>query len=187
LLLPILSRPWVVPLILAASLSAADKAVQAPSESEVKAAFLHNFTKFVEWPASAFSDERSSLKICVLGEDPFGGRLAAIVSEEVAGRKLTVWQKESISDPSGCHILFVRVAEGERLSKVLSAVRSLPVLTVGDTRGFLEKGGIINFVLEEGKVRFEINQGAAEQAGLKLSSKLLQLAARVVPAAGAGP
>lgn len=182
--------PFLLPLLLAASLGmagpAAGQVVQEAPEYDVKAAFLYNFTKFVEWPASAFTDEHSSLKICVVGKDPFGKSLEAVVREEVAGRKLTVWQKESMSNPAGCQILFISRSEGERLTEILSAVRGLPVLTVSDTQGFLEQGGIINFILEGSKVRFEINQESAARAGLKISSKLLRLATRVVPGARPG-
>lgn len=155
-------------------------------EYDVKAAFLYNFTKFVDWPPSAFHDDRSSLLLCVLGDDPFGGSLQTIAKEEVAGRKLTVLRSRLMSDPSGCQILFISRSEEERLPQILAAVQGTPVLTVGDTEGFLEKGGIINFILEGSKVRFEINQESAERAGIKISSKLLRLATRVVPGARPG-
>jgi hypothetical protein len=185
----VLKRSSAAPLLLAAALLAAPGAAQAQvaAEYDVKAAFLYNFTKFVEWPPSAFADERSSLKICVLGEDPFGKSLQAVASEEVAGRKLTVLRTESMGNPAGCHVLFVSRSERERLPRILAEVRERPVLTVSDTKGFLDQGGIINFTLEGSKVRFEINQDSAEKAGLKISSKLLRLATRIVPGARPGP
>jgi uncharacterized protein DUF4154 len=168
-------------LLLAAALLAAPAAwAEVAAEYDVKAAFLFNFAKFVDWPPSAFTDGRSSLKLCVLGEDPFG-RSLEVGGEEVGGRKLTVLRAGRLSDPAGCHVLFVSRSERKRLSEILPAVRDDPVLTVGDAEGFLEQGGIINFVLEGSKVRFEINQEAADRAGLKISAKLMRLASRVLP------
>lgn len=159
----------------------------ASLEYGVKAAFLYNFTKFVEWPASAF-DERGSLRLCVLGDDPFGKSLQTTVEGEQAhGRPITLLRIDSLADPRLCHILFLGRTETGRLPAVLAAVRGAPVLTVGEAPGILEKGAGVNFVLREGKVRFEINQAAVEGNGLKMSSKLLRLATRVLPERGTAP
>ncbi len=151
---------------------------QSLSEYEVKAAFLYNFTKFVEWPPSAFAEGNGELRICVLGEDPFGRSLNAAVGvgEEVEGHKLVVWRPDTLAHAAGCQILFVSRSERERLPQILAPLKSSPVLTVGDTKGFLDQGGIVNFILEGSKVHFEINPAAADQAKLKISSKLLRLA-----------
>ena len=150
-------------------------------EYDVKAAFLYNFTKFVEWPASAFP-ERGALRVCVLGDDPFGKSLQTVVEgEQVQGRPITLLRIDSLGDPRLCHILFLSRTETERFPAVLAAVRGAPVLTVGEAPGILEKGAGVNFVLKEGKVRVEINQAAVEGTGLKMSSKLLRLATRVIP------
>jgi hypothetical protein len=149
------------------------------SEYDVKAAFLFNFTKFVEWPPSAFGDERSLLKICVLGDNPFGKTLHALMGEEVGGRRLLLAHLENLKNLESCHVLYVSRSERERLSQILTAVRSAPVLTVADTPGFIDQGGMINFILEGTKVRFDVNQEAAERAGLKISSRLLALAKHV--------
>jgi YfiR/HmsC-like len=150
------------------------------SEYDVKAAFLYNFTKFVDWPPWAFHNDRSTVRLCVLGDDPFGESLREIAEGEVAGRRLTVLSVPAMNDPAGCQILFVSRSERERLPEILAAVRDAPVMTVSDTKGFLEQGGIINFVLEGSRVRFEINQEAADRARLKISSRLLRLATRVL-------
>jgi YfiR/HmsC-like len=174
--------------LLLAALPAAVRAQVAASEYDVKAAFLFNFTKFVEWPGSAFSDDRGALQLCVFGGNPFGKSLEAVAGEEVGGHRLGVRRVEDTGKLAGCHVLFIDPAESsDRTSQVLSSVRGEPVLTVGDNRGFLDRGGIINFVLEGTKVRFEINQEAAERAGLKISSKLLRLAFRVTPGTKPGP
>jgi hypothetical protein len=159
---------------------------QVAEEYELKAAFLYNFAKFVDWPPAAFPDPNGSFRICVLGKDPFGASLqAAVGGEEIAGHKLAV--ADILSRPAGCQILFISRSERDQTAQILAAVRDSPVLTVGDAPGFLEQGGIINFLLEGTKVRFEINNEAAVRARLTISSKLLQLARRVVPNSGARP
>ena len=186
----VLKRGWSAGFFLSAVLlaaPAADGAAGSASEYDVKAAFLYNFTKFVEWPSWAFHDDRSTVRLCVLGEDPFGGSLQEIAEGEVAGRRVTVLRARSMGAPAGCQILFVSRSERARLPLILREVRDAPVLTVGDTRGFLEHGGIVNFVVEGSKVRFEISQEAAERAGIRISSRLLRLATRVVTNPRPGP
>lgn len=142
---------------------------------------MYNFAKFVEWPQSGFSDPSAPLRICVLGQDPFGQELRDITSgKTVNGRKLQVME---VSDPQmarGCHILFVASSEKPQLKHILESVRGACVLTVGDTKGFVDQGGMINFVLENDRVQFEVNHKVAEEAGLKVSSKLLSVAKLVV-------
>lgn len=167
---------------LLAILSVAAASAQTASEYDVKAAFLYNFTKFVEWPPAAFPAESSQLKVCILGDNPFGKSLESVIAgEEVQGRKLQLWEMDILHSPDFCHILFISRSERARIPAVLMAVQGSPVLTVSETDGFLEKGGTINFKIQEGKVRFEINPGAAERGGLKMSSKLLRLATRIYP------
>jgi len=172
-------------LVLALTLPAA-AAAQKAAEYDVKAAFLYNFTKFVDWPPEAFPDP-SSLRICVLGDDPFGGSLQAVTGEQVGGHKLIVTRTESLARPAGCQVLYISRSEREHLPQILAAVKDSPVLTVADTDGAAERGAIINFVLEGSKVRFEINTDSADRAKLKISSKLLQLAKRIVTSSGARP
>lgn len=159
---------------------------QTASEYDVKAAFLYNFTKFVDWPPDAFPDP-SSLKICVLGDNPFGNSLQTVAGELVGNRKLTVMRTDSLAKPAGCQVLFISRSEREHVPQILAAVKGSPVLTVGDTKGFADDGVIINFVPEGSKVRFEINTDSAERARLRISSKLLQLAKRIVTNPGAKP
>jgi hypothetical protein len=157
----------------------AARAEGVAGEYDVKAAFLFNFTKFVEWPPAAFTDEHSLLRVCVLGENPFGKALSLLMGDEVGGRRLSLTHLESLNKLESCHVLYVSRSERERLGQVLAAVRSAPVLTVGDTPGFIDQGGMINFILEGSKVRFDVNQEAAERAGIKISSRLLALAKHV--------
>lgn len=148
-----------------------------PAEYDVKAAFLFNFVKFVEWPADAFAGERAPVTICVFGKDPFGRVLDNVVQGERLGeRSLVVQRPDRLDGLDACHVLFVSPSEKDRMTEVLARVEGEPVLTVGDTDGFLRAGGVVNFRLEGTKVRFVIDQAAAERSGLRISSKLLRLA-----------
>lgn len=150
-------------------------------EYQIKAAFLFNFGKFVEWPPSSFADASAPLRICVLGPDPFGEQLRNIVNEKtVNGRKLVI---DYVVDPSAsrtCHILFIASSKKNRIGQILEMLRGSTALTVGDTEGFVQRGGMINFVLVDNRVQFEVNRWAIEVAGLKISSKLLSVAKLVV-------
>jgi hypothetical protein len=175
--------PLLAVLLLALPAAAA---AQTASEYDIKAAFLYNFTKFVDWPPAAFPDP-GNLKVCVLGQDPFGASLRTVAGEQVGSRRLTVTPAESVSKAAGCQVLFISRSERERLPQILAALGDAPVLTVGDTDGYANRGVAINFVLEGSKVRFEVNTDSADRAGLKISSKLLQLAKRIVSNPGARP
>ena len=154
---------------------------QTATEYQVKAAFLFNFAKFVEWPPSTFSDAAAPLRICVFGRNPFGEELRNITKEKtVNGHKLEVSQVLDFEVARTCQILFIASSEMSRLKQILESLRGTDALTVADTKGFVEQGGMINFVLENSRVQFEVNRKAAEQAGLKISSKLLSVAKLVV-------
>lgn len=169
----------IVVACLATAITAAAQSPRAP-EYEVKAAFLYNFAKFVEWPPQAFAQSSAPLRICVLGHDPFGDTLSKIVQgKSISGRIIMNQRLQSTSEARACHILFISRSDPEDLNKAIQSTRDLPVLTVGESDDFLAQGGVVNFVLEEDRVRFEINLRAAESHRLKLSSKLLAVA-RVV-------
>lgn len=153
----------------------------AAGEYQVKAAFLYNFAKFIEWPSSSFSDASTPLRICVFGQDPFGQDLRDITNEKtVSGHKLQIMPVVDLQVARTCHILFIASSEKAQLKQTFESLWGADVLTVGDTKGFIEQGGMINFVLENDRVRFEVNHKAAERAGLKISSKLLNVAKVVV-------
>lgn len=156
-------------------------AQDVPLEYRVKAAYLFNFTKFVDWPSEAFASG-SPFTICVAEVSPFGSALATtLAGETVVGRMLAF--RVVGNDASSCHILFV--PRGVSPTPYVRSIRTEPVLTVGESPNFLKQGGMINFVLEDGRVRFEINQEAAARSQLKISSRLLRLA-RVTGQAGIG-
>ncbi len=154
---------------------------QSATEYQVKAAFLFNFAKFVEWPADAFSAADAPLQICVLGQDPFGHEFEqVIVDKTVNGHRIEVVHPSGVPQAKSCHIIFVASAEKQQVREILRGLRGASVLTVGDTAGFAQIGGVINFVLDENRVRFEINVKAAERAHLKISSRLLTVAKVIV-------
>jgi hypothetical protein len=144
-----------------------------PGEYAVKAVFLYNFSKFIEWPITL----NDQMRLCILGADPFGNALSAVEGKPVGSQRFTSTRILSVHEVEtyACNILFIAQSELDHLQGVLDAVRGMPVLTVGDTEGLTREGVMIGFYIEQGKVRFEINQRAAEQAGLKPSAKLLQL------------
>lgn len=147
------------------------------SEYQVKAAFLYNFTKFVDWPPQPADNHGTPFAMCVVGEDPFHGVLENIVEgKSVNGQVLAVRHIKKVEDAQGCRIAFISSSEKDRLRPILNALRGAGVLTVGDTKGFAEMGGVINFTLVDNRVHFEINLEAAKVQGLKISSRLLRLA-----------
>ena len=149
--------------------------VRAP-EYSLKAAYLLNFTQFVEWPSNGFISPDAPIVIGVLGEDPFGGALdQAIKGKAVHGRSFELKRFKQIGEMRGCHVLFVCASEAARLPEILLAAQKGGILTVSDIDRFAERGGIINFYKENNKVRFKINLNAAERAGTKISSQLLRL------------
>jgi hypothetical protein len=148
-----------------------------PSEYRLKAAFLFNFAKFVDWPPEAFKDASAPLVIGILGDNPFGRDLEQTVQgKSINTHPLLIKQFSSPSETTNCHILFVSSSEKKRQPEVLNSVRGAPVLTVGENDQFIEAGGMINFVVEDKKIRFQINNDPARREGLKISSKLLGLA-----------
>jgi len=154
------------------------RAEQGPLEYQVKAAFLLNFVKFVEWPRTAFTASDAPISICILGDDSVANALSQMVAGEVVtGRKLAVEKVKRAALPKTCQALFINKSEKD-VPGSLAAFKT-GVLTVGEEESFLREGGMIAFVIENRRVRFDINQGAAQNAGLKLSSKLLSVARSV--------
>lgn len=148
-----------------------------PSEYQVKAEFLYNFAKFIKWPDNAFSQTNSPLVIGILGDDPFGPSLElALEGKMVDGHPLFVRDVDTLSDMRQCQVVFICKKPKRNIPRLLNTLQNLGILTVGETDSFLEAGGMISFVMEDSKVRFDINDSAATKAGLTISSKLLALA-----------
>jgi hypothetical protein len=162
-------------------LSAGPRALaQDPIENEVRAVYLYNFARFIEWPAAAFPAADTPIRICVQGSDPFGATLDRVVTgEAVNGRPIQAVRLTPNQTRVGCHILYVAASENGRLSQVLTSLRGRPTLTVGEHQNFLRAGGMIRFRRLENRVRFDINLDTLEQGGLRVSSRLLAVAADV--------
>jgi hypothetical protein len=162
-------------LVVSLSLAIPLLAAAPVSEYEVKAAFLFNFAKFVEWPGRA--RDAGSVIIGVVGLDPFGQTLDQVVRGKMVGSKtITIRRFADLEQLESCDILYISRSESSRLDEILTALDGTATLTVGEDEEFVRKGGIIRFFTQESKIRFEINLDAAEYEGLRLSSRLLQVA-----------
>jgi hypothetical protein len=154
------------------------------TEYQVKAAFLYNFAKFVEWPADTFKNANSPINICILGASSIGPILEETVRGKlVEGRALAVRELAGSGLSAGCQILFVSAAEQKHLRAIVEVTKSSNLLTVGETVTFAADGGVVGFNLDHGRVRFDINLQAAQLQRLQISSKLLSLATTVKRAA----
>ena len=149
------------------------------SENQVKAAYLFNFAKYVEWPASAFSDPGAPLVIGIIGKSPFGEAIDSLAGRTAKGRKVQVRQSSRMDKLGGIQMLFIASSEKPRLREILGAVHNSSVVTVSDIKGFCDLGGMIGLMTRGEKVQFEVNIGNAERAGLKISSQMLKLAVSV--------
>jgi len=164
-------------------LAAAEKAVETPplSEYQVKALFLFNFAKYVDWPADAFQNDGTPIVIGLVGQDSFGDSFQKITAgRSINGRQVVIKHVDNAEEYKTCQILFVSASEKDRLAPILDAVKDSAVLTVGESDGFLSEEGIINLTKKANKVRLEINLKAAQKARLQLSSRLLTVADVVV-------
>ena len=165
---------WAAP----SNAGAAAGAAAAPArEYEIKAAFLYNFTKFVDWPARTFANADAPIVIGVLGDSPCVQALERLIKDrKVNGRTIVVRRIASAAEAKVTQLLFVGSAQEAQFAGLEPAIESLPVLTVGESPGFETLGGAIEFVPQGDKIRFEINIDAAEHAGLKISAQLQKLA-----------
>jgi hypothetical protein len=150
-------------------------ATGGPSEYQVKAVFLFNFSQFVEWPPGAFADRNTPFIIGVLGQDPFGTNLdEAVRGETVNGRPLVIRRFRSVADIEACHILFIDRTEIPRVDAILAMLNHRSTLTVSDFEGFAQRGVMIRFINEKNRIRLRIDVDSARAAGLTISSKLLR-------------
>jgi len=157
---------------------------QAPTDSaleyQVKAAYLLNFTRYVEWPSNVWQAPAAPLVLCVVGVNPFGVMLDATVrGRKSQGRSIEVRRVTAKADVKGCHLVFIGRAEARRQPDILKEISGPGILTVGEGEPFAEAGGVIAFVIEDQSVRFAVNLDAAEQAKLRMSSHMLALASRL--------
>ncbi len=149
-------------------------------EYQIKAAYLYNFAKFVEWPASAFTNSESPLVIGVCEPNLFGDELMAIARDHsINGRKIVVKPVANAADLAGVHLLFIGASHDAEVEKTLAPLKHTAILTVGESDKFEAAGGDVTFVNEENRVRFEINAPAAARQGLKISAQILKLARNI--------
>jgi hypothetical protein len=181
-----LKKLFRICLVLSALFFSGSRALPAQTEIsreyQVKAVFLFNFAQFVEWPTNVLSDTQAPLTIGVLGDDPFDGFLDDTVrGEKVDGHPLAIQRYRNVEDVKNCQILFISRSEGKRMEEILAALKGKNILTVSDSEGFINNGGVIRFVTEENKIHFRISLEAAKNANLTISSKMLRLAKIVEP------
>jgi hypothetical protein len=150
-------------------------AADAPTENQVQAVFLFNFSRFVEWPAQAFAAPNDPFVIGIVGSDPFGARLdEAVHNEQINGHPLTVRRYRSVSEVDNCQILFIDRSEIGHLGQILAALDHHSTLTVSQADGAAQRGVMIQFATENSRIRLRINVESARAAGLTISSKLLR-------------
>jgi hypothetical protein len=148
-----------------------------PTEYDVKAAYLFNFAKFIKWKTPA---AEGSFAICVLGTDPFGEALdRTVAGEKIEGRNVSAKRIRTATEAAGCSIIYVSSSERSRFRALLPQLSATSALTVSDLPNFTDHGGMIQFVLQEDRVRFQVNLAATEKAGLTVSSELLRVATAV--------
>lgn len=159
---------------------------ETSSEYLIKAGYIYNFAKLVEWPATTFAQPDSPIVIGIVGNDPFGPVIDKVLEgKKVNGHPFLIKRLKTTADVKECHILFVGSSLGPHVSDTIRLTRGTPVLTISEIPGFADRGGIINLTLEQNKVRFEVNVEAAKEADLNISSRLLVLA-KVIQQSGDG-
>jgi hypothetical protein len=164
-------------LLLLAARSPLQAETAVSKEYQIKAVFLFNFAQFVQWPPKAFASANEPFRIGVLGDDPFDAFLDETVNgEKIASHPLGIERYRSAEDIKDCQILFISRSENGRMGSILDGLKGRNVLTIGDTDGFIESGGIIRFITVNNKIHFRINLEAAKRANLTISSQVLRLA-----------
>jgi hypothetical protein len=166
---------WLLVLLTSLGTALAEETVS--KEYQIKAAYLYNFAKFVEWPADSFANGDSPLVIGVFGQNPFGKELEAIAqAHQINGRPIVIRSITSAAGAAGVHLMFICATDDNQVAAILGSLKNTAILTVGESRKFMDAGGIIDFVREADKVRFEVSAMEAERHGLKISAQLLKLA-----------
>ncbi len=168
-------QPVILTLLFSITIFSAQ--AQAPREYQIKAAFLFNFTQFVEWPASCFSTDKDPFIIGIIGENPFGSYLEEIVvGEKVNGHPLVIRYFKTLEEIKSCHILYINLSQTSKLEQVVAGLKGKTILTVSDRTDFIQEGGTLRFFTKNNKIQFQINPEAGKKANLIISSKLLRLA-----------
>jgi hypothetical protein len=160
---------------------------EPPREYQVKAAFLYNFAKYVQWPPDAPAAGTRTFAITIVGQDPFGPSLEeTLQGKTIGGQKIVIRRAATAAEMEASHIVFISGSEKGQMPDILRRLEGAATLTVAETDHFAERGGIIRFRMDGDRVRLDINPTAAERARLKISSELLKLARIVGPAPSGG-
>ncbi|MFC1569371.1 YfiR family protein [bacterium] len=153
-----------------------------PTEYQIKAKYLYNFARFVDWPEESFQNPDSPFVIGIIGNDPYGIDLEkTIEGKQIKNRKFMIRHYQNLENLSSCHILFIGVDNRSRRSQIFNKIKNKSILTVGDENNFAKDGGMINFIIKEKRIRFKINRDAVKQSGLKMSTNLFKMAEIVEP------
>jgi hypothetical protein len=153
---------------------------QSVSDSQVKAAYLYSFAKFVEWPARKFPEPSTPILFCLVSDPGFESELNRTVKgKAVSGRAVRIVLVEEVEQARNCHVLFFNAARSRQTQRILEGIRGAAVLTVGEADDFLQEGGMIRFVLNDDRVQFEVNHKAASQEGFYISARLLGVARKI--------
>lgn len=169
-------KAWIRNALAGVGMALAMVGAQAASEYHVKAAILYNLMRMMEWPGEGVQTVGKPMRVCILGEDPFGDALDLIRAKKVRNRPLEFIKNIALGQAENCELLFISRSEQDRLEEILEAVHALPLLTVSDQEGFAQAGGITNLMQEEKKIRVQLNPAAAERAKMTVSPTLLKLA-----------
>ncbi len=161
-------------------------AAQPVAEHQIKAAFVFNIARFAEWPAEAFASKDAPLRLCLSGRDPFGPAFDALEGRMVGGREFQVRRNVRVDDLKGCQLLYVAEADERRVAMAVRAAGST-VLTIGDSDAFAEAGGMVNLLLLDSRMQFDVNVAAVNRSSVRLSSQLLKLARSTTGPRGRAP
>ncbi len=152
-----------------------------PSEAQVKAAFVYNFARFIDWPSQAFADDGAPFVLGVIGDNEIAGAIEQLVKgKTVNGRRMVYKRLTADASLDGCHLLLIGATEKRNVGRILDRLNDNSVVTVGETEGFVRFGGVIGFVVESSKVGFDVNVAAGKKKRVKVSSQLLKLARNVI-------
>ncbi len=162
--------------LLLANFSSIQAQSLSSNEYSLKAAYLYNLARMVEWPSEVFISTPLNIIMCFYGQDSFGESLDSIAKKSVHERNILIKKEISLEEVKQCHLLFINPSERNKISAILSRLSNLPILTVGDVDEFTQKGGIVNLLKDQDRIRIEINLQKANQVGLKISSRLLAVA-----------
>ena len=167
---------------LLAAMQTTASAAKMPDEDKVRAAFLYNFSKFIEWPQSSFTNTQGELVIGILGSDHLSDELIPLEGRAVRNHPIKVIYYTSIAEITNCHLLYLGTTDSALIKTALKTLRDKPVVLVSDVENFARNNGIIQLVAVRGRLRFIINQNAAQTKELKINSQLLKLAIEVIEA-----